>query len=171
MVAIGTRGGLLIGVFIGLVIALGLWMLGGQIAQPTTTTISYTGAVAGSTSVNTTTIIPTSGVYVPSVLVYYHNESSGQTSLGGRLTGFSTKTQGGNYTFGFTTHYFGKDISVYENITSVYTNTTGFSVLFVSPAMPIKLLAGNNATIDATLQLPARPYAGLVSIVVNYSIQ
>lgn len=86
--------------------------------------------------------------------------------------GPSTQTfAGSNYDAGFTLIEdleLKSSASLFDhNISSIRTNTPGFSVISISPALPVSVSPGGTVTIVVTVQTAPSRYSGALDLIIN----
>lgn len=105
-------------------------------------------------------------VNVSVVNTYSTNLNSSKVEFGGSVSGFNA-TPGSTYleTFSIT---LGSAFPA-ENFTSIQTNTTGFNIIGVSPALPIRVNSGQSQQFTLQIKTPNSNYSGALSIIEYYN--
>ncbi len=96
---------------------------------------------------------------------YFVNTNSSETSFSGSLQGFET-SPGIIYfeTFNTTNLW-----NYNENFTSIQTNTSGFSIVDVSPKLPVKIESGKSQIFTLQIKAPNSDYIGPLSVITYYN--
>ncbi|OJI08087.1 MAG: hypothetical protein BK997_01105 [Candidatus Micrarchaeum sp. ARMAN-1] len=94
----------------------------------------------------------------------YDNNASNITELAGVLTGFNTTALGSYYIYSFD-----EDNSTGSNFTSFTTNTTGFSIMNVTPKLPFIIKSNSSQLFALRIRVPNYTYSGPLSITAHYT--
>ena len=100
-------------------------------------------------------------VNVSQVNFFSHNVTANRTYFAIALYGFNT-TAGSSYLYSF-----GISNGINTTRLSFATNTTGFTILNVTPSLPLKLTS-NSQTFTLRIQTPNSNYAGPLSVIGYY---
>ena len=128
-----------LGILLGIIIAVGLLFWIASLATKT-----------NSNEANT--------IHVSMINTYYIN-STGRPTFGGSIPGFNLSSG----TTQFKT--FDTNAGSTEYITSFQTNTTGFSVINISPTLPVKITGGQSQEFTLQIRTPDSNYSGALTII------
>lgn len=115
------------------------------------------------TSIYSLEIPPT--INISMINFYSMNSNLSKTQFGGAVQGFQTSSG----SIDFETINITNGNGYTEEFTSFHTNTTGFSIVNVSPSLPRKISARQSQLFTIQIKTPNSNYSGMLSIIEQYN--
>jgi len=129
--------------------------------------IAVIGAVVSNNNSGIVTPLPKVNVTAVDLSIVYNGLSSGYLGPTSQsLPGFTT-VSGSSYSYTIT--FTSSAAILTHSITSIYTNTPGFSITSVSPTLPYSFSPGSTFTVTIIIQTPTSSYDGVLQITVETS--
>lgn len=123
---------------------------------------SYVGPISLSEIYNTT---HSRLINVSMINSYFVNTNSSGISFSGSVPGFETYPGATYFETINTTNLWNYD----ENFTSIQTNTSGFSIMSVSPKLPVEIAGGKYQIFTLQIKTPSTNYTGTLSLITHYN--